>query len=63
MDSQPKPVREGDSRVQQSSEAQSNGGGWGGGRMQEMGGERMIQKTVDNGGEGNRLGCNNSNRE
>ena len=52
--------KRGGGRVQQSGEDQLIGGGWRGGRMQDVrGGERMIQKTVGNGGAGTRLGCNN----
>ena len=38
VDSRPDPRRERGIRVQQSGEAQSNGGGWGGGRIQDLGG-------------------------
>ena len=63
--SRPEPGREGGIRMQQSGEAQSNVGGWGGGRMQEVGGwggGGITQKTVDNGGAETRLIFNNIDR-
>ena len=53
-------VREGGSMVKKSCEAHSNGSEQGGGSMQDVGGKRMIHKTVDNDGARNRLGITNS---
>ena len=52
VDRLPELRKEGEIRLQQSSEYQSNNGGWGGGRMQDVWEKSMIHKMVDKGGAG-----------